>query len=660
MDSADQNTIGQALAAQEAALTRHEQMLHQLRGEIAALTQAVSGLTTPGGVQPGTSQPPRPAQQETLAAATAGPSSAATPSSDGPLPSPEPFSGETEKCSGFLAQCSLIFREQRRFHNNDGAKIAFLVQMLRDRALKWAQVVLNSNPEISFERFVINFKTVFNQGSGVEAAALRLLNFKQGKRSMADYSIDFWILAEETGWGPDALRSTLLNNIREDLKDELIMRDLPTAFDELMSLCIKVDERLRARRQARNSSSQEAAGPRWAEASADLPVLPDIRGRRRRERQRRITAGECLYCGNKGHMIASCPSRAKGRAPLPAKLLVHSECHSLSVLIDSGAEQNFIDSELAKRLCVTVESLPHVLRITALSGQRLPDITHITEPLTLTLSGNHSEEISFFVFHSTQTPLVLGHPWLQQHNPTINWQKGGITGWGEECHMTCLKAAVPPNKSVTGPEPPRSSDLADVPSVYHDLAEVFRKDRAQSLPPHRPYDCAIDLLPGAPLPTSRLYSLSLPEREAMEKYITESLAAGIIRASSSPVAAGFFFVEKKDKTLRPCIDFRGLNNITVKNKYPLPLLTSAFELLQGAVIFSKLDLRNAYHLVRIRDGDEWKTAFNTHLGHFEYLVMPFDAGRCVKITQLFGGGYGAAPRGQQVDEGKWEAGPSVR
>uniref|UniRef100_A0AAX7UY08 DUF4939 domain-containing protein n=1 Tax=Astatotilapia calliptera TaxID=8154 RepID=A0AAX7UY08_ASTCA len=86
-----------------------------------------------------------------------------TPSSDGPLPSPEPFSGETEKCSGFLAQCSLIFREQRRFHNNDGAKIAFLVQMLRDRALKWAQVVLNSNPEISFERFVINFKTVFNQ-----------------------------------------------------------------------------------------------------------------------------------------------------------------------------------------------------------------------------------------------------------------------------------------------------------------------------------------------------------------------------------------------------------------------------------------------------------------------------------------------------------------
>lgn len=103
----------------------------------------------------------------------------------------------------------------------------------------------------------------------------------------------------------------------------------------------------------------------------------------------------------------------------------------------------------------------------------------------------------------------------------------------------------------------------------------------------------------------------------------DSLAAGITRPSSSPLEAGFFFVEKKNKTLRPCIDFRGLNKITVKNKYPLPLLASAFKLLQGATIFSKLDLWNAYHLVRICKGDEWKTAFKTHLGHFEYLVMPF-------------------------------------
>ena len=121
----------------------------------------------------------------------------------------------------------------------------------------------------------------------------------------------------------------------------------------------------------------------------------------------------------------------------------------------------------------------------------------------------------------------------------------------------------------------------------------------------------------------RLYNLSVPEKETMRNYISESLASGIIRPSSSPVAAGFFFVAKKDGSLRPCIDYRQFNAITVRNRYPLPLLSSTFEPLTHATIFTKLDLRNAYHLVRIREGDEWKTGFNTHLGHFEYLVMPF-------------------------------------
>ncbi|XP_061912329.1 dehydrogenase/reductase (SDR family) member 7Cb isoform X2 [Entelurus aequoreus] len=109
----------------------------------------------------------------------------------------------------------------------------------------------------------------------------------------------------------------------------------------------------------------------------------------------------------------------------------------------------------------------------------------------------------------------------------------------------------------------------------------------------------------------------------MKNYISESLASGIITPSKSPVAAGFFFVTKKDGSLRPCIDYRHLNNITIKNKYPLPLLNASFEPLAPATIFTKLDLRNAYHLVRIKKGDEWKTAFNTHLGHYEYKVMPF-------------------------------------
>ena len=115
----------------------------------------------------------------------------------------------------------------------------------------------------------------------------------------------------------------------------------------------------------------------------------------------------------------------------------------------------------------------------------------------------------------------------------------------------------------------------------------------------------------------------------------DALRSGIIRPSSSPAGAGFFFVDKKDKTLRPCIDYRGLNDITVKNRYPLPLISTGFELLQGAKVFTKLDLRNAYHLVRRREGDEWKTAFNTPTGHYEYLVMPFGLTNAPAVFQAF-------------------------
>uniref|UniRef100_A0A1A8EUU3 ribonuclease H n=1 Tax=Nothobranchius korthausae TaxID=1143690 RepID=A0A1A8EUU3_9TELE len=124
-------------------------------------------------------------------------------------------------------------------------------------------------------------------------------------------------------------------------------------------------------------------------------------------------------------------------------------------------------------------------------------------------------------------------------------------------------------------------------------------------------------------PKGHINSLSIPERAAMEEYIQESLQAGIIRPSSSPAGAGFFFVGKRDGGLRPCIDYRGLNGITVRNTYLLPLLQSAFDLLRGARVFTKLDLRSAYHLVHIHEGDEWKTAFNTPNSHFEYFVMPF-------------------------------------
>ncbi len=129
-------------------------------------------------------------------------------------------------------------------------------------------------------------------------------------------------------------------------------------------------------------------------------------------------------------------------------------------------------------------------------------------------------------------------------------------------------------------------------------------------------------IPGEPVPHGKIYPLSLPEQKAMEVYIEEALRQGYIVPSTSPAASSFFFVAKKDSGLRPCIDYRKLNEFTFKFRYPLPLVPTALEQLRGAIIFTKLDLRSAYKLIRIREGDEWKTAFVTPTGHYEYRVMP--------------------------------------
>ncbi len=316
---------------------------------------------------------------------------------------------------------------------------------------------------------------------------------------------------------------------------------------------------------------------------------------------------------------------------LPVRLRWTTHSFDCQALLDSGAEGNFLTARLQHKLQIPIKPLTHKISVHALNGHELPTISFTTGPVTLITSGNHTETISFLIMDSPLAPVVLGHPWLSSHNPRIDWHQKSIVACSNRCYESCLVSACPLISVSLFQE--EAADLSNVPAEYRDLREVFSKSRAASLPPHRLYDCAIDLLPGKSPPKGKLYSLSVPEREAMEKYISDSLASKFIRPSSSPAGAGFFFVGKKDRSLRPCIDYRGLNNITVKNTYPLPLMSSAFERLQGASIFTKLDLRNAYHLVRIRKGDEWKTAFNTPRGHFEYLVMPFGLSNSPAVFQ---------------------------
>ena len=358
------------------------------------------------------------------------------------------------------------------------------------------------------------------------------------------------------------------------------------------------------------------------------------------ERRKRQLEGRCFYCGETGHLVASCPtkrslavSHVAASSPTARTLtkvqVKHHTDTELEALIDSGADESLMDWGLARRLGLKIEFLERPVRASSLNGMELFLITHISEPVHLHVN-DHKELLRFYLFRSFSHSLVLGQSWLLNHNPHIDWRTGEIRGWGESCTQTCQvplfqdEFVTEVNLFSTNPTlEAEFPDLNTVPPCYHHLGQVFSKTKALSLPPHRPSDCAIDLIPGSTIPKGRLYSVSGPEKEAMREYISASLKAGLIRPSSSPAGAGFFFIGKKDGSLRPCIDYSPLNDITIKNRYPLPLMSSVFDQLQQAKIFTKLDLRNAYHLVRIREGDEWKTAFNTPSGHYEYRVMPF-------------------------------------
>lgn len=162
-----------------------------------------------------------------------------------------------------------------------------------------------------------------------------------------------------------------------------------------------------------------------------------------------------------------------------------------------------------------------------------------------------------------------------------------------------------------------------VPEQYRDFAKVFSKDRAERLPTRKPYDHAIDLVPGAVPSYSKIYPMAPNERTALKEFIEENLRKGYIRPSKSPAAAPVFFIKKKDGSLRMVVDYRKLNAMTVKNRYPLPLTTELIDSLKKAKVFTTLDLRAGYHNVRMKEGDEWKAAFRTQEGHFEPTVMTF-------------------------------------
>ncbi|KJZ68122.1 hypothetical protein HIM_12487 [Hirsutella minnesotensis 3608] len=394
----------------------------------------------------------------------------------------------------------------------------------------------------------------------------------------------------------------------------------------------------------------------------------------------------CFGCGKLGHIAVNCSKnqqqqrKTKERAKAEAEWATQKDemdCEGLYVnfginreyfttaFVDCGCLcYGTISERLARKLRLPrIPIKPRALeQVNTFSPAAIRAVTYFD----FDIDGYQKKRAFFYVVRDQTDPVILGKKWLNQEDVTLrlsenllhigtydHWVKGRDPKEKERCNIRGQAAFVfagmvrRARKSRHRDEgvrifaaslkdiekalaPKKKSDPREkLPPHYHEYLSVFNRDQADQLPPHRPgCDHKIQLEKGADgkekePPWGPLYGMSREELIVLRKTLTELLDKGFIRASSSPASAPVLFVRKPGGGLRFCVDYRGLNAITKKDRYPLPLIEETLRSLSKAKWLTKLDVIAAFHKIRVEEGDEWKTAFRTRYGLYEWLVTPF-------------------------------------
>ena len=344
--------------------------------------------------------------------------------------------------------------------------------------------------------------------------------------------------------------------------------------------------------------------------------------------------------------------------------------------VDSGAGGKFIDQNFVRAKRLETEPLINPIKVYNVDGtpNKRGTIRRYID-LNIEVHGQVRKE-RLLVTGLGKQKIILGFPWLRETNPIIDWEKGTLE-WRQpkigrkqpekeksarttvmveeedreeylnstqnplnDDELSVLISSITGNmdndiwinsKSTTATRIQAEINMQkkvlpleeQVPKEFHEFLDVFSEEKAARFPESRPWDHKIELKDTFVPKSFKTYNLTPQEQVELDKFIKENLEKGYIRPSQSPMASPFFFVDKKDGKLRPCQDYRYLNEHTIKNAYPLPLISELLDKLKGARRFTKLDVRWGYNNVRIRDGDQWKAAFKTNRGLFEPTVMFF-------------------------------------
>ncbi|GJY04366.1 putative reverse transcriptase domain-containing protein [Tanacetum coccineum] len=286
-----------------------------------------------------------------------------------------------------------------------------------------------------------------------------------------------------------------------------------------------------------------------------------------------------------------------------------NNCYA-TMLFDSGADKSFVSYTFSALLDVAPSTLDTSYAIELADG-RISETNIVLRGCTLGLLG-HPFDIDLMPAELGSFDVIIGMDWLAKYHALIVYdEKVVCIPYGDEVLI------IRGDNCDNGKE----KRLKDMP-IVREFPDVILED-LHGLPPARQVEFQIDLVPGAAPVARAPYRLAPAEMQELSTQLQELSDRGFIRPSSSPWGAPVLFVKKKDGSFRMCIDYRELNKLTVKNRYPLPRIDDLFDQLQGSRVYSKIDLRSGYHQLRVREEDIPKTAFRTRYGHYEFQVMPF-------------------------------------
>ncbi len=351
---------------------------------------------------------------------------------------------------------------------------------------------------------------------------------------------------------------------------------------------------------------------------------------------RRLT---CYNCGGVGHISKDCKkpkakpgppqtgARVNALAIIPESVNMEGTLtifHSCATtLFDTGATCSFISSSYVNTLGIETTPLDKILSVSTPLGAKT-DLTCVCKDCDVRIAGRVMPA-DLILLPMKNFDVILGMDWLTTYGAILDCQQKTVKFFTPGLPELVFQCSPRVDTFISGYlaslEDSSSSQNLDRISIVREYKDVFQE--IPGLPPKREIDFTIELIPGTNPISISPYRMAKMELVELDKQLKELLRLGFIRESTSSWGSPVLFVKKKDGSLRMCVDYRRLNQVTIKNKYPLPRIDDLFDQLQGASIFSKIDLRSGYHQLLVRESDVSKTAFCTRYGLFEFLVMPF-------------------------------------